>query len=85
MGFCDQNPSTTIIYRQEEVPEIIHWVWEHQELLGGITLLPQDQGTYQLAPFEAISEAEYRARSAAFPQITMAPDLPPNRLGKRMT
>jgi ribonucleoside-triphosphate reductase (thioredoxin) len=41
LGFCDQNPSTTIIYRREEVPEIIHWVWEHQELLGGITLLPR--------------------------------------------
>jgi ribonucleoside-triphosphate reductase (thioredoxin) len=74
LRFCDQNPSTTISYRSEEVAEVIDWVWEHQAVLGGITLLPHDQNAYQLAPFEAISEDEYHARNTAFPQIELAAD-----------
>ncbi|MCL5004150.1 MAG: ATP cone domain-containing protein [Patescibacteria group bacterium] len=67
--WTEHNPSATITYRNDEVIEIIKWVWEHQDIIGGITFLPSTDAQYDQMPYEEIERGEYEKRLAAFPEI----------------
>jgi ribonucleoside-diphosphate reductase alpha chain len=38
--WTEHNPSVTITYNPDEIIDIIKWVWEHQDRIGGMTFLP---------------------------------------------
>lgn len=65
--WCEHKPSVTITVRAEEWDRVGDWVYEHFDELAGASFLPHDLGTYQQTPYEAISEAQYRAAAAAMP------------------
>lgn len=67
--WTEHNPSVTITYRPDEVLDIIKWVWENQDKIGGMTFLPAYDAQYDQMPYEEIGAEEYRKRAAAFPNI----------------
>ena len=67
--WTEHNPSVTITYRSDEVLDIIKWVWENQDKIGGMTFLPAFDAQYDQMPYEEIGEQEYLKRVANFPNI----------------
>ena len=70
--WTEHNPSVTITYRHDEVLDIIKWVWAHQGKIGGMTFLPAFDAQYDQMPYIEITEDEYQARAAVFPEIDFA-------------
>ena len=68
-NWTEHNPSVTITYRADEVLDIIKWVWENQDKIGGMTFLPAFDAQYDQMPYEEIGEDEYTKRAATFPNI----------------
>ncbi len=67
--WTEHNPSVTITYQQEEVLEIIRWVWENQDKIGGMTFLPAFDAQYDQMPYEEIGVEQYEKLAAHFPEI----------------
>lgn len=67
--WTEHNPSVTITYQPDEVLDIIRWVWENQDKIGGMTFLPAFDAQYDQMPYEEIGEEEYIKRAATFPDI----------------
>jgi ribonucleoside-diphosphate reductase alpha chain len=67
--WTEHNPSVTITYNPDEIIDIIKWVWEHQEVIGGMTFLPTFDARYDQMPYEEITEAEYNLLAPKFPNI----------------
>jgi ribonucleoside-diphosphate reductase alpha chain len=45
------------------------WVWEHLEMIGGMTFLPAFDAQYAQMPYMEVSKEEYEALAAKFPKI----------------
>jgi ribonucleoside-diphosphate reductase alpha chain len=67
--WCEHNQSTTIYVRPDEWQPVGDWVHEHFDAITGLSFLPFDGGTYELAPYEEIDEHRYRELSRAMPRI----------------
>lgn len=67
--WTEHNPSVTVTYQEHEILDVIQWVWEHKDLIGGMAFLPADDAAYQQAPYEEISAERYAEMLAAFPPI----------------
>lgn len=57
--WTEHNPSITVNVREHEWLEVAAWVYENWEDVGGISFLPYDDHTYQQAPYQAVTAAEY--------------------------
>lgn len=68
-AYTEHNPSVTITYQPDEILDVMRWVWEHQDKIGGMAFLPSSDANYQQMPYEEIQESEYEQRFAAFPEI----------------
>jgi ribonucleoside-triphosphate reductase len=69
LNWTEHNPSVTITYQPHEVLDLINWVWENRDRIGGMAFLPADDAAYEQAPMEEISEAEYERLMGEFPEI----------------
>lgn len=69
LHWTEHNPSCTITYREDELIDLIKWVCEHKEQIGGLSFFPAQDAIYKQAPFEEITEAEYDRLSAEFPEV----------------
>lgn len=69
LNWTEHNPSVTIMYKPDEVIDIITWVWKHKQFVGGLSFLPADDAQYNQMPYERISHEEYDKRLADFPEI----------------
>lgn len=67
--WTEHNPSVTITYRPDEIMPLMCWVWEHIEILGGMSFLPHSDIKLSKLPYQEISEAEYSERIVNFPDI----------------
>ena len=67
--YTEHNPSVTITYQQDEVLDIIRWIWEHQDKIGGMAFLPAFDAQYDQMPYVDISKEEYEQLAAKFPEI----------------
>lgn len=67
--YTEHNPSVTITYQQDEVLDVIHWIWEHQDKIGGMAFLPAYDAQYDQMPYVDISQEEYEQLAAKFPEI----------------
>jgi ribonucleoside-triphosphate reductase len=67
--YTEHNPSVTVLVAEDEWIAVANWLYSHWDMLGGLSFLPRSETVYQLAPYEAISEAEYRRRVAAMPEL----------------
>lgn len=71
-SYTEHNPSTTISVGEGEWLEVANWIYEHWDLVGGLSFLPRSNHVYRLAPYEEISREQYEERVAKFPTIDFA-------------
>ena len=55
------NVSLTVSYKEHEKKDIMQWVLDNKESYAGIAFLPYSDHTYKQAPFEEITETEYKS------------------------
>lgn len=67
--YTEHNPSVTITYRHNEVIELIKWIWDHQDKIGGMAFLPAFDAQYDQMPYVEISAEEYERLATSFPVI----------------
>lgn len=68
-NWCEHNQSCTIYVKEEEWVDVAKWVYDHFDIINGISFLPHDGGKYKLAPYEEITETQYQLLKKAFPKI----------------
>lgn len=71
-NFTEHNPSVTVSVGDDEWIKVANWVYEHWDIVGGLSFLPRDNHVYRLAPYEPISKEEYGRRMQNFPQVDYA-------------
>jgi ribonucleoside-triphosphate reductase (thioredoxin) len=69
VNYTEHNPSVTITYRENEVLDLIKWIWEHQDKIGGMAFLPAFDAQYDQMPYVEISAEEYGRLASNFPDI----------------
>jgi ribonucleoside-triphosphate reductase (thioredoxin) len=67
--YTEHNPSVTITYKPEEMIDLIKWIWEHQDKIGGMAFLPAFDALYEQMPYVEISKEKYEQLAAAFPDV----------------
>ncbi len=67
--YTEHNPSVTITYRPEEVIDLIKWIWEHQDKIGGMAFLPAFDAQYDQMPYVEITREVYEQLNKEFPDI----------------
>lgn len=71
--WTEHNPSVTIYYDDNEAEEIKVWLYEHRDIIGGLTFFPRSMLTntgYLYTPMEEITEEEYN-RHTGFSGFTL--------------
>lgn len=58
-NWCEHKPSATINVKDHEWMSVGAWVYDHFDILSGVSFLPYDGGSYAQAPYQEITEAEY--------------------------
>jgi ribonucleoside-triphosphate reductase (thioredoxin) len=56
------NVSTTVTIKPNEWDEVGEWMWKHRNEFTALSVLPFSDHSYTQAPFEDITEAEYKKR-----------------------
>lgn len=68
-NFTEHNPSVTISVGDNEWIAVANWLYEHWDMLGGLSFLPRENHAYLLAPYEEITKERYEEMAAAMPNI----------------
>ncbi len=71
-NFTEHNPSVTISVGDNEWIETSNWLYRHWEILGGLSFLPRTDYVYKLAPYQEVSEDEYKKLVAQMPPVDFA-------------
>ena len=66
--WCEHKPSITVYYKDEEFLEIGAWLYKNFDDVSGISFLPYSDHTYQQAPYQEITEKEYREAVKVMPK-----------------
>jgi ribonucleoside-triphosphate reductase len=69
INWTEHNPSVTITFRPDEVIDLVKWVWDHRDLVGGMAFLPSYDAAYAQMPYQEINGEEYEKLAANFPEI----------------
>jgi len=67
--WTEHNPSCTVTYRPDEVLDLMKWVYEHRDQIGGLSFLPSFDAQYAQMPYVEITKEEYERLAAQFPEI----------------
>ena len=68
-NWCEHNQSITIYVDDNEWIEVGNYVYKHFEDIVGVSFLPKDNGKYEQAPYEDITEEQYNKLMKDFPQV----------------
>jgi ribonucleoside-diphosphate reductase alpha chain len=68
MYWTEHSPSVTVSVKPEEWAEVGDWVYEHFDLITGISFLPYSDHVYKQAPFQTVDEFTYRQALSAMPE-----------------
>jgi ribonucleoside-triphosphate reductase (thioredoxin) len=72
LNYTEHNPSVTITYQPNEVLDLIKWIWEHQDKIGGMAFLPAFDAQYDQMPYVEIDQEDYEQLVEKFPDIDFA-------------
>jgi ribonucleoside-diphosphate reductase alpha chain len=67
-NWTEHSPSVTVSVKEEEWEEVGDWVYEHFDLITGVSFLPHSEHVYKQAPFQTIDEETYEAAKALMPE-----------------
>lgn len=67
--WTEHNPSVTITYHPDEVLDLVKWVWEHRDIIGGMSFLPAFDAQYAQMPYQEVTREEYEMLAGKFPNI----------------
>jgi ribonucleoside-diphosphate reductase alpha chain len=65
--WCEHKPSVTVTVRDNEWMEVGAFVYRHFDEMSGVSFLPHSDHTYQQAPYQDCTKAEYILLSKAMP------------------
>ena len=68
-NFTEHNPSVTISVGENEWVAVANWLYEHWDMLGGLSFLPREDHVYAMAPYEEITQERYEQMVKEFPDI----------------
>ena len=71
--YTQHNSSNTISVKSDEWEKVIDIIWEKWDEFIGVSFLSFDGGSYELAPYEEITEEEYNTLKSSMKQFN--PDL----------
>ncbi len=60
LHWCEHKPSVTISVKEDEWVKVGAWVYDNFDLCSGISFLPFTDHTYKQAPYQDITEEEYK-------------------------
>ena len=69
LNYTEHNPSCTITYNDDEQDIVREWIYNNQDILGGISFLPNYEATYDQMPYVEIDEETYKKLASQFPEI----------------
>ena len=58
--WCEHKPSITVYVNDDEWMKVGAWVYENINAISGVSFLPRDTGSYRQAPYEEITEEQYK-------------------------
>lgn len=65
--WCEHKPSVTVSVKEDEWMEVGSWVYNNFEEVAGISFLPALDHVYKQAPYQAITEDEYKQAISTMP------------------
>ena len=65
--YTEHNPSVTISYNENEIESIVKWLYDCQAIATGLSFFPKEDATYKNAPYEKITEEQYKKLKNEFP------------------
>ncbi|KKQ76728.1 MAG: Ribonucleoside-triphosphate reductase [Parcubacteria group bacterium GW2011_GWC1_38_6] len=68
-SYTEHNPSITIYIGENEWIKAADWLYDNWDILGGLSFLPKEDHVYKLAPYEEITEEQYKELAAKLPEI----------------
>lgn len=72
LHYTEHNPSCSIYYKENELFDLIDWIYSHQDIIGGLAFFPNadlSKLNVTYLPIQKIEEDEYNKRVAEFPKI----------------
>lgn len=66
--FCEHKPSVTISVREHEWLEVGEYVYRHFDSMTGVSFLPYSEHSYQQAPYQELTENEYKRLTKLMPK-----------------
>ncbi len=70
--WTEHNPSITVSYHKSELDTIARWLYDNQDIIGGLSFLPQSDFVYEQAPYEAITQSVYEYWKSITPHLDMS-------------
>jgi ribonucleoside-triphosphate reductase len=68
--WCEHNPSITVYVKEHEWMDVGAWVYKHLDDLGGVSFLPHNDHVYQQAPYQDLTEDQYKLLKKDFPSVS---------------
>jgi ribonucleoside-triphosphate reductase len=68
MYWTDHKPSVTVSVREHEWMRVGAWVYDHFECMSGVSFLPFSDHAYAQAPFQDLTEDQYKEWMAKTPK-----------------
>jgi len=66
--WTEHNPSVTINVREDEWLDVGAWVFKNFDSIGGVSFLPASEHSYKQAPYQEISEQQYKELVSKMPK-----------------
>lgn len=67
--WTEHNPSVTISYKADELDGLVDWIYQNQDIIGGMSFLESDNHYYPLAPYSKIDKGTYEQMVQELPEI----------------
>jgi ribonucleoside-diphosphate reductase alpha chain len=68
MYWTEHSPSVTVSVKPDEWDEVGDWVFDHFDLITGISFLPYSDHIYKQAPFQTVDEQTYYDALSTMPE-----------------
>ena len=69
--WTEHSPSVTVSVKDEEWAEVGEWVFDHFDVITGVSFLPYSDHIYKQAPFQSIDQAGYELALSTMPTELM--------------